>query len=136
MVGAAGLATVHAEMPPPAGDRDGRRARVWGEFVEAVKAAGLFRLAYPVPEVARLLGISRSYAYALVTAGEIPSVRIGGKPVVPAVDVFALVMGAGSRATGDPMPVADATPPASQPPDENSTASGLTRTRAASPAAV
>jgi excisionase family DNA binding protein len=119
MVGAAGLATVHAEMPPPAGDRGGRRARVWGEFVEAVKAAGLFRLAYPVPEVARLLGISRSYAYALVTAGEIPSVRIGGKPVVPAVDVFALVMGAGSRAGGDPMPVADGPSPASQPPDEN-----------------
>lgn len=135
MVGAAVLATVRAETAP-AGDLDGRHARVWGEFIEAVKAAGLFRLAYPVPEVARLLGISRSYAYALVTTGEIPSVRIGGKPVVPAVDVFALAMGASWRVDGDNVPAADAPSPPSQPPDENPTASGLTSAHAASPAAV
>ncbi len=103
---------------------------VWGEFIEAVKAAGLFRLAYPVPEAARLLGISRSYAYALVTAGEIPSVRIGGKPVIPAMDVFALAMGAGSRATGDATQAADAPTPTAPNPDEDPTASAANaRTR-------
>ena len=128
MAAMAGLTTVGSD-GAPAEDRDGRRARVWGEFIEAVKAAGLFRLAYPVPEVARLLGISRSYAYALVTAGEIPSVRIGGKPVVPAVDLFSLAMGTSPRTDGD-------AGGASPDPDQDPTAAGLASTRAASPAAV
>lgn len=42
------------------------------------------RKAYSVPEVARMLGLSRSYAYALVARGEIPSTRFGGRVVVPA----------------------------------------------------
>lgn len=36
-----------------------------------------------VPEVARRLGISRSFAYELVSAGEIPSVRLGRRVLVP-----------------------------------------------------
>lgn len=36
-----------------------------------------------VPEVARRLGISRSFAYALVAAGEIPSLRLGRRVLVP-----------------------------------------------------
>ena len=123
MAGAMGLVAVRPDVAPPVDDAEDRRACAWGEFIEAVKAAGLFRLAYPVPEAARLLGISRSYAYALVTAGEIPSVRIGGKPVVPAVDVFALAMGAGVRATGSATRAADVSAPMAPDPDEDSTAS-------------
>ena len=36
-----------------------------------------------VPEVARRLGISRSFAYELVAAGEIPSLRLGRRVLVP-----------------------------------------------------
>lgn len=41
------------------------------------------RLAYTVPEVAKALGMSRSTAYELVAKGEIPSLRIGTRLVVP-----------------------------------------------------
>lgn len=36
-----------------------------------------------VPEVARRLGISRRFAYELVAAGEIPSLRLGRRVLVP-----------------------------------------------------
>lgn len=41
------------------------------------------RLAISVEEAARLLGISRGLAYALVNRGEIPSLRLGRRIVVP-----------------------------------------------------
>lgn len=40
-------------------------------------------LVLTVPEVARTLGISRSFAYELVAAGELPSIRLGRRVVVP-----------------------------------------------------
>jgi excisionase family DNA binding protein len=39
--------------------------------------------AVSVPEAARLLGISRRSAYRAAATGEIPTVRIGGRIVVP-----------------------------------------------------
>lgn len=41
------------------------------------------RLTYTVTEVAELLGISRGCAYTHVRTGEIPSITIGGRIVVP-----------------------------------------------------
>ena len=41
------------------------------------------RLALSVEEAAALLGISRDLAYGLVTRGELPSVRLGRRLVVP-----------------------------------------------------
>lgn len=41
------------------------------------------RLTYTVTEVAQLLGISRGSAYTHVRTGEIPSITIGGRIVVP-----------------------------------------------------
>lgn len=41
------------------------------------------RLTYTVTEVAHLLGISRGSAYTHVRTGEIPSISIGGRIVVP-----------------------------------------------------
>jgi excisionase family DNA binding protein len=40
-------------------------------------------IAISVPEAGRLLGLSRSSAYAAVKRGDIPSVRIGGRVLVP-----------------------------------------------------
>ena len=40
-------------------------------------------LAVSVPEAGRLLGLSRSSAYEAVKRGDIPSVRIAGRILVP-----------------------------------------------------
>ena len=41
------------------------------------------RLTFTVDEVARLLGVSRSGAYDSITRGEIPSLNIGRRVLVP-----------------------------------------------------
>jgi len=41
------------------------------------------RLTLTVEEAARLLGISRALAYELVRDGEIPSLRLGRRIVIP-----------------------------------------------------
>jgi excisionase family DNA binding protein len=41
------------------------------------------RLLLRIDEVAQLIGVSRTTAYALVNKGEIPSVRIGGLLRIP-----------------------------------------------------
>jgi excisionase family DNA binding protein len=96
--GPAGLSPAGLATAGPVGDVGGgvdvqrrRREALWAAFLDAVKAAGMFRFAYPTAEVARLLGISRSYAHELIAKGVIPSVRIGGKRVVPAPDLLALL---------------------------------------------
>ena len=38
---------------------------------------------YSVPEAARILGICRAAAYAAARTGELPSIRIGKRVVVP-----------------------------------------------------
>jgi excisionase family DNA binding protein len=40
-------------------------------------------LVIPVPEAAKLLGIGRNTAYEAVARGEIPSIRIGRRLLVP-----------------------------------------------------
>lgn len=52
------------DVPPPTGDADQH-------------------LTLSVEEAARMLGISRGLAYTLVNRGEIPSVRLGRRIVVP-----------------------------------------------------
>jgi excisionase family DNA binding protein len=47
------------------------------------RTAGSEPVVLDVPEVARRLGISRSFAYELVAAGEIPSLRLGRRVLVP-----------------------------------------------------
>lgn len=41
------------------------------------------RLTLTVEEAARLLGISRALGYELVAEGEVPSIRLGRRIVVP-----------------------------------------------------
>ncbi len=44
-----------------------------------------------IPETAVLLGISRSAAYRAVTRGEIPSVRIGRRLLVPTAKLYTML---------------------------------------------
>ncbi len=48
-------------------------------------------LVLTVPEAARLLGISRTHAYGLVSRGELVHVRLGRRIVVPRHAVEALL---------------------------------------------
>lgn len=41
------------------------------------------RLTYTVDEVAEMLGISRGLAYEMVRRGELPSIRLGRRLLVP-----------------------------------------------------
>ena len=41
------------------------------------------KIGFSVPEVAKMMGISRDAAYAYAKTGEIPTVRIGGRMIVP-----------------------------------------------------
>lgn len=49
------------------------------------------RLAVSVDEAAHLLGISRDLAYDLVSRGELPSVRLGRRIVVPRLSLERLL---------------------------------------------
>jgi excisionase family DNA binding protein len=49
------------------------------------------RLALTVTEASSLLGISRALAYELVARGEIPSIRLGRRLVVPTAALLDLL---------------------------------------------
>lgn len=53
----------------------------------------LSRATYDVEEVAQLLGLGRSATYAAVSRGEIPSLRIGRRIVIPHAAVQKLLNG-------------------------------------------
>ena len=58
------------------------------------------RLTLSVEEAGRLLGISRALAYELVARGELPSLRLGRRIVVPRRALERLVDDAGTSTTG------------------------------------
>jgi excisionase family DNA binding protein len=43
------------------------------------------RLTYDIPEVARKLGLTRQSAYSAAKAGDIPTIKVGGRILVPRV---------------------------------------------------
>ena len=54
------------------------------------------RLVVSVPEAAMLLGISRTHAYELIARGELPSIRLGRRILVPVRPLLRLLEGAGA----------------------------------------
>lgn len=53
------------------------------------------KLGYTVPDVAKMLGIGRNQAYEAVARGEIPSIRIGHRIIVPAAALQRMLENAG-----------------------------------------
>ena len=51
------------------------------------------RLTLTVEEAAKVLGIGRNTAYEGVAAGEIPSIRIGARLLVPAKALYRMLEG-------------------------------------------
>ena len=52
------------------------------------------RQTYTVPEVATILGIGRNTAYEICRTGEIPTIKIGGRVLVPRSAIDELLNGA------------------------------------------
>lgn len=55
------------------------------------------KLAYKINEAATAVGISRSKLYQLIAAGELRKTRVGGRSVIRAADLEALLDGASSK---------------------------------------
>jgi excisionase family DNA binding protein len=81
--------TRHARPPRRIGLRRGPRQRRVPRPTRSPQSPT--RLTYAVTEVAALLGISRSKAYACVRTGELPAIRIGRRVVVPRRAIDALL---------------------------------------------
>ena len=60
------------------------------DSAERDRAAGDVPLLLSVEEAARLLGIGRTVAYRLLSQGELRSVKVGGRRLIPrvAVEIF------------------------------------------------
>lgn len=54
------------------------------------------RLAYSMKDAAAALGLSRSTLYKLISHGELPAVRIGGRRLIAASDLKALIARSGA----------------------------------------
>ena len=50
-------------------------------------------LTYTIPEAAALLGISRRHAYVMARRGELPTLRFGGRILVPRGRLHRLIDG-------------------------------------------
>jgi excisionase family DNA binding protein len=68
-------------------------------------------LTYTIEEAARLCGVSRGVAYTAAKSGDLPSVRLGRRIVVPRARLHALLDDQLSNGNGSasPEPVAHAT---------------------------
>lgn len=57
------------------------------------------RATVSVPEAGSLLGLSRNSAYAAANRGDIPTISIGGRKVVPAARLLVLLEGTDDRSS-------------------------------------
>jgi excisionase family DNA binding protein len=60
--------------------------------------SNVVRKTMSVPEAGRLLGISRNSAYAAAARGELPTIRIGHKLLVPKAALERMLSGEGKAA--------------------------------------
>jgi excisionase family DNA binding protein len=58
-----------------------------------------------VPQVARILGVSRNHAYVAVRRGEIPAIRVGRRIVVPTHRLLELLSSTHPQENASPVPV-------------------------------
>jgi excisionase family DNA binding protein len=87
----------------PAGDRASQLSEPWsgaeaeGDLVASSATGTLFaplladRFAVSVADAGQMLGVSRAFAYELVARGELPTIRLGRRVMVPKVALLAMV---------------------------------------------
>jgi excisionase family DNA binding protein len=61
----------------------------------STQAPTVERQTYTVPEVAKILGIGRNTAYEICRNGDIPTIKIGGRVLVPRTAIDDLLNGVG-----------------------------------------
>ncbi|MBM3767960.1 MAG: helix-turn-helix domain-containing protein [Acidobacteria bacterium] len=66
-------------------------------FESSLSGAEVARKTYTVREVSRILGIGRNTAYEAVKTGDIPSVTIGRRVLIPHCAVERLLTGAAAE---------------------------------------
>ena len=54
------------------------------------------KMVLTVPEAAKVLGIGKNLAYEAIQRGEIPSVKVGGRILVPVAALDKFLVGAGT----------------------------------------
>ena len=59
------------------------------------------RLVFSIPETALLLGISRALAYELARRGELPTMQLGRRRVVPRTALAHYIVAATAESAGD-----------------------------------
>ena len=59
-------------------------------------------LTYTITEAARLIGVSRRFAYEMAGSGELPAVRLGHKLIVPKAALERFLAGPAAPISGDP----------------------------------
>jgi excisionase family DNA binding protein len=81
------MATARPETP-------GRKPRDEEQHEQTESAsAAVERLVYTVPEAGGLLGLSRNASYQAAKRGEIPTIRVGGRLIVPKVAFHRMLEG-------------------------------------------
>jgi excisionase family DNA binding protein len=70
------------------------------EIIEAALGKYNGRATLTVPEAARVLGIGRSAAYEAVRTGQLPSIRVGRRVIVPIPALAARLLGEGEPDPG------------------------------------
>jgi excisionase family DNA binding protein len=80
----------------PSSDAEGTRTSIGNALVPIDHEP---RLVVSVAEAAKLLGISRAFAYELVARGDLPVIRLGRRRLVPKVALHALVEAPASNIT-------------------------------------
>lgn len=81
--------TVETTLPSAEADQGNEEDYLSGAIARLAKRGE--RLVFSIPEAATLLGISRTLAYDLVQRGEIPTMQLGRRRVVPRASLAALV---------------------------------------------
>lgn len=62
-----------------------------------IKESQTDKKVYSVPEVAKTLGISRGLAYEMARSGQIPTIQLGKRYIVPAVQLELMLRGQWER---------------------------------------
>jgi excisionase family DNA binding protein len=61
------------------------------DIVAVGREFGLDQALYSINAAATLLGVSRSFLYELITAGDLEVLHIGAKPLIPAPSIARLI---------------------------------------------
>lgn len=93
--------SAHAESGCAVCASEGSRIETGAPRPAQVEPAPLPKLAYRVEEAAELISLGRTKVVALVSTGELPSIKVGGRRLIPRQDLQAFINRLREDAMGD-----------------------------------